>query len=92
MATIQLETPARAGPVGFQAGKAFLSQTQRRDLSSREGYPSVWVLVERGLGAFAESRPREEAGDFLLTLVGFNFTGLKNLRGICAKAPEKFQV
>ena len=35
VATSQLEAPARAGPVGFQAGKGFLPQTQRRGPSNR---------------------------------------------------------
>lgn len=79
------------GPAGFQTGKGFLPQTQRRDLSSQEevfGGTTSWdseTFATKSSGRRSRQLPSHPPLDFY-------FPGLKRLGGCCAKAPKKFLV
>lgn len=87
MATIQLETPARASPVGFQAGKNFLPQTQRRDLWSREG--AFGCSQNGGLKVFVATKSIWRSRSLPSHPGGLQLHGDEKLEGILCKNTQE---
>lgn len=81
------------GPALWVSRRGRASSLRHKEgiLQARER--GVWVLAERGLGVFAARKYARgsRAATFLLSWVS-TLQDLKSSRGMCAKAPEKFQV